>query len=145
MTLTTALALLSGWGTACDIVNTVGRWAADNASTWGVVLVAAVASWATYGWQQRGRRRRIAAALAAETARRGPGWANNAAGGDGWPVDIEAQAALYAHLDAAEAIDDGLERMFTRLGPPTGFEPAPGSNPWLRELYPDAPEWEETR
>jgi hypothetical protein len=35
----------------------------------------------------------------------GAPWADNAGGGDGWPVDLEAQAALFAHIDAAERLD----------------------------------------
>jgi hypothetical protein len=51
------------------------------------------------------RHRLYARRYAIADERQGICWQANAGGGDGWPVDLDAQAALYAHIDAAERLD----------------------------------------
>jgi hypothetical protein len=46
-----------------------------------------------------------AEAAAIDAEGNGAAWADNAGGGDGWPVDIEAQAALFAQVEAFGCVD----------------------------------------
>jgi hypothetical protein len=87
-----------------------------------VAACLAVGVW--LGTSDRRDMRTEAAAIDAEE--NGAPWADNAGGGDGWPVDLDAVARLHTDLHYG-----------------TGVIPAVGSDPWLRDMWPDAPEWDE--
>jgi hypothetical protein len=86
------------WSAVCFLV-----WFCS--SPWHVTALVAVCLAAVVWLGTRDPRDMRTEAAAIDAEENGAPWADNAGGGDGWPVDIDAQAALYAHIDAAERLD----------------------------------------